>query len=478
MSNQSINPVPHLPHHHHGVPILQTQLAPAEREWWQQYASTRSYFTDPSGRTSSLHSHIVLGMAAILFIYPVVLLLSTSHRHKAYLVMLLINTVLIYLSLFAYVVFIKSVTNLYPGLVYPKMLWVLAVSTTVHTGVAAVNTLKVPKLPYIEVTSDDVSPTESTSEEQQAFLEKTGGARSNLFAAIHMLNRALDWGHLLFFMVLIPSGTAMFCVLGQGNKVYGMLAHFIKGGVFFAYGILTLARYCGAFSQHGWAWNRVVSYQKCKVPGFVSMELVESILILFYGSTNIFLERLAASDGPWNAKDLQHALIAFIFIGLGMCGVIVDLELGQWRRHRAIQGIQGAQDGTPGFLLNPFPAIAIMCTGIIMSKHQQSSMLATEIHVLWGTLLVVACIFRGVTYLILPATTNLVLFRPTRPMLELVTSFCLLVGGLMFMSSSETVIWVFEYYGITPMFVFNVLVGVCALLMAWIMLLFAAKRLL
>lgn len=36
------------------------------------------------------------------------------------------------------------------------------------------------------------------------------------------------------------------------REVFSGLAHFIKGGVFFWYGILTLGRWAGCFADIGW----------------------------------------------------------------------------------------------------------------------------------------------------------------------------------------------------------------------------------
>lgn len=47
-------------------------------------------------------------------------------------------------------------------------------------------------------------------------------------------------------------------------------------------------------------------------------ELVESALILFYGSTNIFLEHLGGWGGEWTAQDLEHMAITVLFIGGGL----------------------------------------------------------------------------------------------------------------------------------------------------------------
>jgi urea transporter len=38
----------------------------------------------------------------------------------------------------------------------------------------------------------------------------------------------------------------------MGPEVFSGLAHFIKGGVFFWYGILTLGRWAGCFANIGW----------------------------------------------------------------------------------------------------------------------------------------------------------------------------------------------------------------------------------
>lgn len=38
----------------------------------------------------------------------------------------------------------------------------------------------------------------------------------------------------------------------MGSSVFNGLAHFIKGGIFFLYGIVTLGRWLGAFGDLGW----------------------------------------------------------------------------------------------------------------------------------------------------------------------------------------------------------------------------------
>ena len=81
------------------------------------------------------------------------------------------------------------------------------------------------------------------------------------------------------------------------------LAHVIKGSIFLWYGLLTFARYCGAFSSLGWAWNRHPS----RTSTFWTAEFVESAVITLYGSTNVWMERFGKT-GAWSVKDVQVRL--------------------------------------------------------------------------------------------------------------------------------------------------------------------------
>jgi hypothetical protein len=86
------------------------------------------------------------------------------------------------------------------------------------------------------------------------------------------------------------------------------------------------------------------------------------------------------------------------------------------------------------FPMNPIPALVILLLGLMMSSHHQSSMVATMIHTQWGTLLVGAAFARAASYIIFylaPPTS----FLPGRPPTELITAFCLMSGGMIFMAS-------------------------------------------
>ena len=102
----------------------------------------------------------------------------------------------------------------------------------------------------------------------------------------------------------------------EGINVFGGLAHWIKGGVFFWLGLFNLGRWSGSFAELGWAWNaRPKQANNKRRP---SAEFVESALIFFYGSTNVFLEHLGRWGGEWSPQDLEHISITILFIGGGL----------------------------------------------------------------------------------------------------------------------------------------------------------------
>lgn len=502
-----LEPVPHIMHHAHGVPILQTDLKPAERKWWELY-DPETFFTVQLAHQTALWIHVTFGLLTIFFVYPIALVLKNVGL-SWYMIVLTVHTGMVMVSLFNYSIFINLVPDLYPGNAYGPMLGILFLLCVTHYIAALFhfgsqylkqNAKELPGDESVPLYSLD-SPTEplipmaSTSGGyfarlyQLSFFQQVSqlvvGVAQTVFNILHWLN-------FFYFLIILPVAVAVMGEFGKGRTVFNLLAHFIKGGIFFAYGLLTLARHLGGFANKGWAWNhkfihRVASKADAYQPqGTFTMEFIESALITFYGCTNIFMEHLAGAGGAWTAKDLQHALIAFIYIGCGLGGLICEAKLLLWRHQRALTDAAtmdraknvdaNAVKASPGYLPNPFPVLTIFWTGVLMLKHAQASQLSTNIHALWGKLFMYGCMFRGATYLLmmlLPKTS--LLTKPTRPFTELLTAFCLILGGLIFMESTEPVILAFEWHGWTEMFVLNVLLGAVALLMAWEMALFAFK---
>lgn len=138
--------------------------------------------------------------------------------------------------------------------------------------------------------------------------------------AFHMLYVIFERTVIVQGLVAILTGTVVYGGIAHGGAVFNVLAHYVKGGIFFVYGFLTLGRWMGAFADLGWAWNmkpsrEVVGRRKANMP---SAEFTESFVIWLYGCTNVFLEHLAAWGDAWTAQDLEHVSISVLFFGGGL----------------------------------------------------------------------------------------------------------------------------------------------------------------
>lgn len=511
-------PIPH-EGHTHGMPILDMDLTPAERAYWESY-STETYFNVSPKDTPKLMTHLVLIIATFVFLYPLVLVFKNT-KSRWHFPALTLHFVLVNISLAAYARFIRAVPDIYPRNAYTRMSWVVFFFNLALYVSAVMRLLsgyldQGDRTQFIPLKSMEEGPgspstlidTPSASHSDSSSFELDNELREPFFA-IPTPNRLntrfsnvarltfnfFNFAVLFLFFVYLPTGVAVLNLLGQKERVFNLLAHFIKGGVFFSLGLLSLSRYCGAFSKFGYAWNHSYVLPRERSSSFwlriqpnvslCSMEMLESSLICFYGCTNVFLEHLAGNGGAWTAKDLQHVSIAFMYVGCGLCGIICDLKLYQWRRAKFDKSLRDcnitlSEEGasvTPGFSPNPFPAFTIFWTGILMSQHAQASELSTSVHVQWGSMLAYGSIVRLLTYVMLTYFPGFksTLFSPSRPLTELLTSFALLCGGLVFMESTDQSIEAMEWRGFTAMFTLNVSVGCIVLLMGWIMVVFAVK---
>lgn len=537
---ETVTPMP-WPKHHHGVPILEMKLTPEQQLYWNAY-NTTTYFTMESDYQSYLHWHYITLVLSAFFLYPMVLIFNNIESNW-FLPALSVQAGVSILSCISYSIFISNVPDLFPGMAYSKMITGLLVFTILQYTFSVLNSVSrwsatnnyfgaFSGIPNHEIDEEDSEDGFALEEMHSPAATLCDGASDlgripsnknlhsklsnkrdsimNKLSNIPVLSRFINtfhisivilfnastWGLFFYYLVLLPTGIACLNLLGQGIRIFNLLAHFIKGGVFVLIGLLSLARYCGAFQRMGGSWN--YSYLstsersnsglllRLQKPGscITSFEMLESSLILFYGCTNVFLEHLASTDGEWTAKDLQHASIAFMYIGTGLCGVIAELKLSPWRKSLFysqvdVDSLPESPEKlcvTPGFSPNPFPVLTIFWTGLLMSKHAQPSQLSTDIHVQWGSLLTYGSFFRVFTFIWMSFSPKT--FEPGRPLTELITSFCLLCGGLVFMESTDQCIDALAYRGFTPMFTINVSVGVISLLMAWIMSVFAIKDIL
>ncbi|KAG6855000.1 hypothetical protein C0991_005929 [Blastosporella zonata] len=237
-------------------------------------------------------------------------------------------------------------------------------------------------------------------------------------------------------------GIAIYTGGCRENYTNGCLAHLIKGGIFWSYGLVTFARFLGAYAELGWAWNR------SPASGYVSAEFVESCVIFVYGATNMWMERFGANPGdPFTTKQIQHIGIAVMFCFAGLIGMGIEskivrnwLAASTFASVRAEDVDQDAIEEPASYAasFNPFPALVIGVTGAAMAAHAQTYLFQVQIHALWGNLLVAFAVLRCFTYFFLwlsPPKSIL----PSRPPTEALGAFFLACGGLTFIFSAEEV---------------------------------------
>lgn len=296
------------------------------------------------------------------------------------------------------------------------------------------------------------------------------------------------------------TGLAVYTGSCRGPYKNVCLAHGIKGGIFFWYGLFSFARYMGAYADIGWAWNRQPSTRrKGGCSAVLSAEWVECFVIFFYGITNTWMERFGAKHGdPYTVKQVQHISIAVMFWFAGIVGMILEtkslktlLALPVSLKQSAIRAKESgvadeatceeatalpAQPPSYNFSFNPFPALVIGVTGVAMAAHHQDYIYEVSIHSLWGNLLAGFSVFRILTYFFLylrPPTSSIM---PSRPPTEALGSFCLTAGGLVFMLSSEEVSFAAMRNGFGDiMMILNLTVAIVCLLFCGIAALMIVK---
>lgn len=291
---------------------------------------------------------------------------------------------------------------------------------------------------------------------------------------------------LLLGFVLLMMGTITMGGIARGDAVFNILAHYVKGAIFFWYGLLTLGRWMGCFADLGWAWNikpgqELVGRWKSRVP---SAEFTESFVIFLYGATNVFMEHMAAWGAEWTAQDLEHVSISVMFFGGGALGMLIEsknvreflnasiLSNRDFISHSADE--KWEQPKTYRVSLNPMPGLVILLLGMMMGSHHQASMLSSMVHKQWGNMFVGFAMARSVTYIMLylsPPTS----FLPARPPSEIISSFCLIAGGITFMVSNKDTVAALESFDLDAMFTFVLTVGLTALIMAWTVINIALK---
>ncbi|KAG2369949.1 hypothetical protein BDR07DRAFT_1476502 [Suillus spraguei] len=270
------------------------------------------------------------------------------------------------------------------------------------------------------------------------------------------------------------SGIVVYTGGCRESYVNGCLAHLIKGGIFWCYGLVTFARYLGSFSELGWAWNISPTGEH------VSAEFVESLVIFLYGITNTWMERFGVHSGdPYTTKQVQHISIAVMFWFAGLVGMGIESKrVRRWLAASAAAAVGSAEVSEPPSYrgsFNPFPALVIGVTGAAMSAHAQTYLFQVQIHELWGRLLLGFSVLRCFTYFFVwlgPPRSIL----PSRPPTEALASFFLACGGLVFIFSTEEITIAAMRKGRDDMMMFlNVAVAITCFAFCWAFCIIAMK---
>ncbi|KAF7776057.1 hypothetical protein Agabi119p4_4450 [Agaricus bisporus var. burnettii] len=324
------------------------------------------------------------------------------------------------------------------------------------------------------------SPTHSDSTLQDAKHGRNTKAQSLTLRVGNVVLTVLERSLVVAGFAQVLTGIAVYTGGCRENYLNGCLAHLIKGGIFWCYGLLTFARFLGSFAEFGWAWNQVPRGDP------YSAEFVESFIIFLYGITNTWMERFGASPGdPFTTKEIQHIGIAVMFWFAGLLGMGIESKrIRKWLAASIFS--PGANNSNlpeetitePSSYkasFNPFPALVIGVTGSAMAAHFQTYLFQVQIHALWGNLLVAFAVLRCMTYFFVwlgPPRSIL----PSRPPTEAIGSFFLACGGLVFIFSTEEVTLAAMRRGRDDVMMFlNVAVAITCLAFCWTLLVVGFK---
>lgn len=144
-------------------------------------------------------------------------------------------------------------------------------------------------------------------------------ASEKLVGVAELAYEVIDRTILILGFIALTSGIVTYSGIFRASNIFNGLAHWVKGGIFLWYGLLTLGRWLGCFADCGWAWNlkptRSEVGWKARVP---SAEFIESFVIFLYGSCDMFMEHMAAWGKAWTPQDFEHVSIAIMFFGGGL----------------------------------------------------------------------------------------------------------------------------------------------------------------
>lgn len=187
------------------------------------------------------------------------------------------------------------------------------------------------------------------------------GILSTMREVINKFHTAISLIQPLVCWVFAGLGVISYLQYCKADHLGQCLAHGIMGTAFIVYGVimLTMLFVGGGFLKR---MNR-------------SPEYFDSWVILIWGIINTFTEHRWGQ--PWNHGDVQHTSMGIIWWAAGALGVYMSWDRVNDKPQR-----------------NHIPAFVIIATGYSMITHTQRYPVSTDIHLMFGVVLVLAGLSR------------------------------------------------------------------------------------
>lgn len=194
---------------------------------------------------------------------------------------------------------------------------------------------------------------------------------------------------------LAPISLFGFC---KNDKTGQCLAHGIMGSSFILYGFI-------------YSMVLIIPWMKRQTSSKYCQDYIDSWIICIYGIVNTFTEHRWGRE-PWHMHDYQHTAMGILWWTGGILGILLSRK--------------GKRTFVPGLI--------IMFTGWSMTQHHQHLEISTNVHNMFGLILILGGAVRIIEISILlkdkPSVDEILSFQYLPP-------FCLVCAGCLFMAANQ-----------------------------------------
>ena len=195
---------------------------------------------------------------------------------------------------------------------------------------------------------------------------------------------------------LAPISLFGFC---KNDKTGQCLAHGIMGSSFILYGFI-------------YSMILVIPWMKKQnTSKYYCQDYIDSWVICIYGIINTFTEHRWGKE-PWHMHDYQHTAMGILWWTGGILGILLSR--------------QGKRTFVPGLI--------IMFTGWSMTQHHQDLEISTNVHNMFGLILIVGGALRITEISILLRDKS---FSDEILSFQYLPPFCLVCAGCLFMAANQ-----------------------------------------